>query len=159
MDAAQRYASIAPSAPHALHMPSHTFTRVGYWKESVDTNIRSADAAMRDGTFAEALHAMDYEIYAYLQMGMDRKALAVRDDAPTVFAKLDVNALGGAASGAGGLYAIAAIPARYAMERSDWNAASGACWRILDKARRSVFSSPMSTATTTSAVAMPTSLV
>jgi hypothetical protein len=129
LDAAQRYASIAPSAPHALHMPSHTFTRVGYWKESVDTNIRSADAAMRDGTFAEALHAMDYEIYAYLQMGMDQKALAVRDEAPKVFARLDVNALGGAASGAGGLYATAAIPARYAMERSDWNAAAALATR------------------------------
>ena len=124
LDAAQRYASIAPSAPHALHMPSHTFTRVGYWKESVATNIRSAEAAMRDGTFAEALHAMDYEIYAYLQMGMDKKALAVRDDAPKVQAKLDVNALGGAASGATGLYATAAIPARYAMERGAWDEAA-----------------------------------
>src|SRR6185503_6061414 len=54
LEAARRYAKIAPSAPHALHMPSHTFTRVGYWQESVDSNIASANAAMRDGTFAEA---------------------------------------------------------------------------------------------------------
>jgi hypothetical protein len=124
LDAAQRYASIAPSAPHALHMPSHTFTRVGYWKESVDTNIRSAEAAMREGTVAEALHAMDYEVYAYLQMAMDRKALGVRDEVPRVMGKLDVNALGGAASGAAGLYANAAIPARYAMERGAWDEAA-----------------------------------
>ena len=58
--AARSYAKIAPSAPHALHMPAHTFTRVGYWQESIDTNIASAGAAVRDGTFAEALHAMDY---------------------------------------------------------------------------------------------------
>ena len=124
LDAAQRYASIAPSAPHALHMPSHTFTRVGYWKESVDTNIRSAEAAMKEGTVAEALHAMDYEVYAYLQMAMDRKAIAVRDQVPTVMGKLDVNALGGAASGVAGLYANAAIPARYAMERGAWEEAA-----------------------------------
>jgi tetratricopeptide (TPR) repeat protein len=120
LDAAQRYASIAPSVPHALHMPSHTFTRVGYWQDSVDTNIKSAEAAMRDGMVAEALHAMDYEVYAYLQMAMDRKALGVRDGVPKAMGKLDVNALGGAASGTAGLYATAAIPARYAMERGAW---------------------------------------
>ena len=130
LDAAQRYASIAPSAPHALHMPSHTFTRVGYWKESVDTNIKSAEAAMRDGTFAEALHAMDYEVYAYLQMAMDRKAIAVRDQVPTVMGKLDINALGGAASGRGGVYATAAIPARYAMERGAWKEAASLATRV-----------------------------
>ena len=129
LDAAQRYASIAPSAPHALHMPSHTFTRVGYWKESVDTNIRSAEAAMKEGTVAEALHAMDYEVYAYLQMAMDRKAVAVRDQVPAVMGKLDVNALGGAASGVAGLYATAAIPARYAMERGAWKEAAALATR------------------------------
>jgi tetratricopeptide (TPR) repeat protein len=129
LDAAKRYASIAPSAPHALHMPSHTFTRVGYWKESVDTNIRSAEAAMRDGTVAEALHAMDYEVYAYLQMAMDKKAIAVRDEVPSVMGKLDINALGGAASGRGGLYATAAIPARFAMERGAWKEAAALATR------------------------------
>ena len=60
LDAARRYAKIAPSAPHALHMPSHTFTRVGLWQESIDTNITSADSAMKIASYAEALHAMDY---------------------------------------------------------------------------------------------------
>ncbi|HUD97511.1 MAG TPA: hypothetical protein VMO24_08205, partial [Woeseiaceae bacterium] len=63
LEAARRYASIAPSAPHALHMPSHTFTRVGSWQESIDTNIASARTALRDGSTAEALHAMDYQVY------------------------------------------------------------------------------------------------
>ncbi len=135
LDAAKRYASIAPSAPHALHMPSHTFTRVGYWKESVDTNIRSAEAAMRDGTVAEALHAMDYEVYAYLQMAMDKKALAVRDEVPKAMGKLDVNALGGAASGTAGLYANAAIPARYAMERGAWDEAAALTPRASNSAQ------------------------
>jgi hypothetical protein len=124
LDAARRYAKIAPSAPHALHMPSHTFTRVGYWQESVDTNIESAKAAMRDGTFAEALHAMDYEVYAYLQMGMDRHARDVMNEAPRVFAKLDVNVMGGAAPPTAGMYAMSAIPARYALERGAWKEAA-----------------------------------
>src|SRR5690242_20397822 len=67
--AAARYAMIAPSAAHALHMPSHTFTRVGMWKESIEANERSADAAANAGSIAEALHAADYEMYAYLQLG------------------------------------------------------------------------------------------
>ncbi len=124
LDAARRYATIAPSAPHALHMPSHTFTRVGYWQESVDTNIASAAAAMRDGVYAEALHAMDYEVYAYLQMGMDRHVRQILEEAPRVLAKLDVNAMGGAAPPMAGMYAAAAIPARHAMERGAWKEAA-----------------------------------
>src|SRR5262249_32638301 len=66
MDAAARYATIAPSAPHALHMPSHTFTRVGAWDQSIAANIASAEAARKDkGAAAEELHATDYEVYAY----------------------------------------------------------------------------------------------
>lgn len=123
LDAARRYAKIAPSAPHALHMPSHTFTRVGYWQESIDTNIASARSALRDGVFGEALHAMDYQMYAYLQSGQDAAARRVADEAPEVVKRLDVNALGGAAPGVAGLYAAAAIPARYAMERGAWQEA------------------------------------
>ncbi len=67
--AAQRYADIAPSAAHALHMPSHTFTRVGLWQQSVATNERSLRAALATGSIAEALHASDYAMYAHLQMG------------------------------------------------------------------------------------------
>ncbi len=122
--AARRYAKIAPSAPHALHMPSHTFTRVGYWQESIDTNIASANAAIKEGVHAEALHAMDYQVYAYLQSGQDAAARKVVEEAPRIAAKLDTNAMGGAAPLPAGLYAIAAIPARYAMERGDWKAAA-----------------------------------
>ena len=75
--AAHRYAKIAPSAPHALHMPSHTFTRVGAWQDSIDTNIASAEAAGKGDARAEELHAMDYMAYAYLQTGQDRAAQAV----------------------------------------------------------------------------------
>jgi tetratricopeptide repeat protein len=124
IDAARRYAKIAPSAPHALHMPSHTFTRVGAWQDSVESNIASADAAVRDGVFGEALHAMDYQVYAYLQTGQDAAARRLIEEAPRVLARLDVNAMGGAAPGFAGLYAAAAIPARYAMERGAWKEAA-----------------------------------
>jgi len=120
LDAARRYAKIAPSAPHALHMPSHTFTRVGSWKESVETNIASEQEAMKASVMAEALHAMDYQAYAYLQMAQDQKARAVLSRVPAVVAKLDVNAMGGAAPGVAGIYARNAIAARYALERGAW---------------------------------------
>ena len=119
LGAARRYAAIAPSAPHALHMPSHTFTRVGSWQESIDTNIGSAASAMRDGTFAEALHAMDYQVYAYLQTGQDAAARGVVEEAPRVLARV-ANAQAGAAPPSAGYYAAAAIPARYALERGAW---------------------------------------
>ena len=72
--AARRYSEIAPNAPHGLHMPSHTFTRTGYWQESIDSNIAAAAASRREGQTAEELHASDYEIYAYLQTGQDQAA-------------------------------------------------------------------------------------
>ena len=118
--AARRYASIAPSAAHALHMPSHTFTRVGMWKESVNTNIRSMDVALRSGSIAEALHAADYAMYAYLQMGRESDAKAILDRLPTLSARFDVNAITGAAPGSAGVFALAAIPARWALERRAW---------------------------------------
>ena len=124
LSAARRYASIAPSAPHALHMPSHTFTRVGFWQESIDTNIASATSALKEGSIGDALHAMDYQVYAYLQTGQDAAALKVVEEAPRVLAKLDQNAMGGAAAPVAGLYAVAAIPARYAMERGKWTEAA-----------------------------------
>jgi Tfp pilus assembly protein PilF len=122
--AARSYAKIAPSAPHALHMPAHTFTRVGYWQESIDTNIASAQAAIRDGAVGEALHAMDYQVYAYLQSGQDAAARRVVDEGPRVVARLDVNRMSGAAPGVAGLYAAGAIPARYALERGAWSDAA-----------------------------------
>jgi tetratricopeptide (TPR) repeat protein len=80
IDAAQRYAAIAPSAPHAQHMPSHIFTRVGYWKESIAANIASVKAAKADKEAIDSLHAMDYMVYAYLQLGRDREARSVVDE-------------------------------------------------------------------------------
>ena len=121
--AARRYASIAPAAAHALHMPSHTFTRVGMWEESVNTNIRSMDVALRTGSIAEALHAADYAMYAYLQMGKESDAKAILDRLPTLSARFDVNAITGAAPGSAGVFALAAIPARWALERRAWTEA------------------------------------
>ena len=120
LTAARRYAKIAPSAPHALHMPSHTFTRVGSWQESIDTNIASGEAARRDGATAEELHTMDYRTYAYLQTAQDRAARAILDALPSVKARFDPDAIGSAAPGSAGVFALAAIPARYALERGAW---------------------------------------
>jgi tetratricopeptide (TPR) repeat protein len=113
--AALCYADIAPSAPHALHMPSHIFTRVGAWKESVATNRRSVAAALPEHDQAGALHAMDYMVYADLQMAQDDDAKRIVGEAKTM-TSADPTA-------AGSPYALAAIPARYAVERGDWAAA------------------------------------
>jgi hypothetical protein len=121
LPAAKRYASIAPSAPHALHMPSHIFTRVGSWQESIETNRASAKAAAE--TLAaggsqtglrsyEGLHAYDYMMYGYLQLGRDREARALVEEV-TATRKLNVDHFAGA-------FALAAIPARYALERGQW---------------------------------------
>src|SRR5262249_45153848 len=120
LDGARRYANIAPSAPHALHMPSHTFTRLGYWQESIDTNIASGTVAKRDGATAEELHSMDYRTYAYLQTGQDAAARAVVEALPEVTARFDQQAIGSGAPGGAGVFARAAIPARYARERGAW---------------------------------------
>jgi tetratricopeptide (TPR) repeat protein len=125
LDAARRYAAIAPSAPHALHMPSHTFTRVGSWQESVETNRLSEESAVRQGVAAEALHAMDYQTYAHLQMAQDGAARDVLDRLPAVAAIFEPTATaGGAAPPMAGFYALAAIPARYALERGAWQEAA-----------------------------------
>lgn len=117
LKAARAYAGIAPAVPHALHMPSHTFTRVGYWKDSITTNMKSAEVAEKTGGLGEALHAMDYTTYAHLQMGEDAQARKVMDHALTL-------ARPGATGGTGGVatntFALAAIPARFAMERQQW---------------------------------------
>jgi hypothetical protein len=125
LDAARSYAAIAPSAPHALHMPSHTFTRVGSWEESVDTNRRSEQAALEQGVTTEALHAMDYQAYAHLQMAQDAAAYEILTRLPEVEARFDATAVaGGAAPPMAGFYALAAIPARYALERGAWDEAA-----------------------------------
>ena len=116
LEAARRYAKIAPAAAHALHMPSHIFTRVGYWKESIDSNVASQRAAKQAADFHDELHSMDYLVYAYLQLGQDAKAKAVIDDMTTV--------TGFPEAFLPGPYALAVSPARYAIERGDWKAAA-----------------------------------
>jgi tetratricopeptide (TPR) repeat protein len=116
LSAARRYASIAPSAPHALHMPSHIFTRVGSWAESIATNARSAEAAKHDKDFDEQLHAMDYMVYASLQLARDVDARRMAEEAATVMSFTTLRFAGP--------YAQAAMPARYAVERGDWKQAA-----------------------------------
>jgi hypothetical protein len=118
--AAQRYATIAPSAAHALHMPSHTFTRIGLWQQSVDANMRSMQVASRTASIGEMLHAADYAMYANLQLGRWRAAKAILDTLPTLASRFDPNAVTGAAPGSAGVFALAAIPARWALERRAW---------------------------------------
>jgi hypothetical protein len=115
LPAARRYASIAPAVPHALHMPSHIFTRVGAWAESAATNERAAAAARRDNDGGERLHAMDYMMYAYLQLARDDDARRVMEEAALIAASPRTRGAGG--------YAGAAIPARYALERNEWRRA------------------------------------
>ena len=122
--AARRYSDIAPDAPHALHMPSHTFTRLGYWQESIDSNVAAAAAARRQGQTAEELHASDYETYAYLQTGQDEAAARIVRSLPEMASRFDPKALLiGAGPPSAGYFALAAIPARYALERRDWQQA------------------------------------
>jgi tetratricopeptide (TPR) repeat protein len=116
IDAAKRYSEIAPAAPHAQHMPSHIFTRVGHWKDAIGSNIAASRSAKANKDFHEQLHAMDYLVYADLQLGQDAKARAVIDEmnAVTGFAETVIV----------GPYALAASPARYAIERGDWKGAA-----------------------------------
>jgi len=116
LTAARRYAGIAPDAPHALHMPSHIFTRVGAWDESIATNLRSAEAAGKGGDWPEAYHASDYAVYGYLQLARDADARKVMEDVLR-------HPYGDSPIPAGG-YAMSAMPARLALERHDWEAAS-----------------------------------
>ena len=110
--AARRYAKIAPDAPHALHMPSHIFTRVGYWAESIASNAKSAEVAKESKELHDQLHAMDYLVYAHLQLGQDEKAKAVLEQIKAVSGYSETFFVGP--------FAVAASPARYAVERSAW---------------------------------------
>jgi tetratricopeptide (TPR) repeat protein len=115
VNAARRYAKIAPDAPHAQHMPSHIFTRVGAWEDSVQTNARSAIAARKGNEGDESWHAVDYMVYAYLQMARDRQARATYAEAQKY---MDITPRFVAP------YAMTAIPARLAVERGDWKSAA-----------------------------------
>src|SRR5438552_4209789 len=122
--AARSYNSIAPWVPHALHMPSHIFTRLGMWDESIAANKASAEASRayaamrhRDATEAEEVHALDYMAYSHLQEARDAEAKKIVDLAAKVRKtnpELEFSAA----------YALAAIPTRYAFERNDWEAAA-----------------------------------
>jgi tetratricopeptide (TPR) repeat protein len=111
LSAARRYADIAPAAPHALHMPSHIFTRLGLWQESIATNRRSVNAEPDSNA---AVHPMDYMVYAYLQLGKDDEAWRVVQSAVHHPTRFYDGTLG---------YNFAAMRARYALERNDWAAA------------------------------------
>ena len=115
LKAAQRYRTVAPSAPHALHMPSHTFTRLGYWQDSISSN-QSVLAITKD--LVSRLHSLDYMAYAHLQLGQDRAADAVYSEIRSITDKIEGDTLFAAA------YALAAIPARVAIERARWQDAA-----------------------------------
>ncbi|WP_204101288.1 hypothetical protein [Occallatibacter savannae] len=110
--AARKYAGVAPSAPHALHMPSHIFTRLGLWHDSINSNLAAAQAAREQHDIGEELHAMDYLVYAYLQLGQDENAQHVIDRLKKM------ESLGMADFKIG--YAATAMPVRYAVERHQW---------------------------------------
>jgi tetratricopeptide (TPR) repeat protein len=116
LDAAKRYAEIAPSAPHALHMPSHIFTRVGAWEASVATNRRSAAVSRAEKEPGGGLHATDYLVYAYLQLARDNDASQTLQDARRL---TDINPNNPTIA-----YALAAMPARIALERGMWKEAA-----------------------------------
>src|SRR3954453_6339705 len=118
---ARKYANLAPDAPHALHMPAHTFTRVGSWQESIDTNIRSHDVAMARHDVGEGLHAWDYEMYAYLQTAQDAEAKKILTGvaeivghaSPAAGGRGDMPGMPGMTANLAGGWAAAAIPARW----------------------------------------------
>jgi len=116
LNAAKKYARIAPDAPHAQHMPSHIFTRVGDWQDSIEANRRSAAAAVLSKEPADGMHAGDYTVYAELQLGRDADAAA------------DIDAMGKikgySPKAFGAHFALAAARARYMIERADWRGAS-----------------------------------
>ena len=120
LPAARRYAAIAPDVPHAQHMPSHIFTRLGLWDDAIASNTRSAAAArvyeVERGLTAmwdQRTHALDYLAYAYLQQGRDTAARRVVDEAAAAPAGFPTGSLPHE-------YAVAAIPARFALERGEW---------------------------------------
>jgi hypothetical protein len=116
LDAARRYAEIAPDSPHALHMPSHIFTRLGLWQESIASNLVSAASAQKSNAPGNELHAKDYLIYAYLQGGQDREAKRALE-APPAGRPDDPQYVNW-------LYAMGTSPARYAVERHRWDEAA-----------------------------------
>jgi tetratricopeptide (TPR) repeat protein len=116
LDAAKQYSQIAPDSPHALHMPSHIFTRLGLWDDSIASNLASAASARKQKMAGDELHALDYLVYAYLQSGRITEARKMIQQLPDIEP--------GDPARSAGLYATAAIPARYWIERQQWGAAA-----------------------------------
>jgi hypothetical protein len=116
LDAARSYAKIAPDSPHALHMPSHIFTRLGLWQESIESNLASEAAAQKYHALGNELHAQDYLVYAYLQGAQDHAAKKVMDAAPPPLPE-DPQYFNG-------LYATGTMSPRYAVERHQWKEAA-----------------------------------
>ena len=124
LNTARRYAEIAPASAHAQHMPSHIFTRLGLWNESINTNINSASSAIcyaesvnLEARWTQEIHAVDYLVYAYLQMGDNKNALEQLNEmqaVKTVFPKDDFASA----------YALTAIPVRVALENKNWEEAA-----------------------------------
>jgi len=112
LPAARVYAQIASSTPHALHMPSHIFTRLGQWEDSIASNLAARDAAHRQGNTREEFHAMDYLVYAYLQTGRDADAARIVQQLGDVPKQPISDFTMG--------YAFVAMPVRYAIERHQW---------------------------------------
>jgi tetratricopeptide (TPR) repeat protein len=125
LEAARAYDAIAPEVPHALHMPTHIFTRLGLWPDSARWNIRSREAARNllvdGGVYGEFAHASDYMIYAYLQAGLDADARAAKQALFEVekFQDFFVSA-----------YGLAAVPARIEMELGNWEKAAQLAARV-----------------------------
>ena len=115
--AARAYSQTAPSAPHALHMPSHIFTRLGLWEDSITSNLAASAAAHQQGDTGEELHSMDYLMYAYLQSGRDKEAAQILQQLQSM-PKVNEGDFKIA-------YASTAIPLRYAVERGQWADAAG----------------------------------
>ena len=124
LNTARRYAKIAPASAHAQHMPSHIFTRLGLWDESINTNINSASSAIcyaesvnLEARWTQEIHAVDYLVYAYLQMGDNKNALEQLNEmqaVKTVFPNDDFASA----------YALTAIPVRVALENKNWEEAA-----------------------------------
>ena len=121
--AANKYAKIAPAAPHAVHMPSHIYSMVGMWNESIASNLKSnvvardyGAQAKLDGVLAGVPHALDFMQYAYLQLGQDAKAKALIDESAEIKKVIGPISAGNTAR--------AAVPARYMLERQDWKGAA-----------------------------------
>jgi tetratricopeptide (TPR) repeat protein len=117
LEAARRYAKVAPESAHALHMPSHIFTRLGMWEESIASNLDSAAAARKAKDPGEERHAMDYLMYAYLQTARDSKARELLERMPPPAQKTSPLYFAG-------VFAVATMPARYAIERRAWHEAA-----------------------------------